>query len=271
MITHFQYHALAIGFSGEIFRPFREVIPVQASSALPAHGGFGSSRVDRFNFREMISFASAYSVVAGSYDEKHGAWDTLATSVVEGLDILGVVTVERIVARIATSHPADGSEPSITPAGSCFEGLRIAGHQPQLDLVTGTFADLATHSSVRKAYRDDKDFREQFHAVSLLDRVGGIPERLQPYFPASEGGPKDEIPERNGVIARSLVGGIEGVGRECACFGHAIHIKGFGVIRLAELQIAKQSRRLSMLQVDLGSTPGAGVAGGTVEGNGSGW
>lgn len=272
MIQRFQYHALAIGFGGEIIQPFREIIPVQASLALPERGGFGSSRVNCFNFRDIISFTSAYSVVAGSYSEGQRTWDTLATSVIEGLDILGVVTAQRIVARIACSYPADGGEPSITPAGSGFEGLRIAGREPRVDLAVDTFARLSTDNSVRDAYRGNKDgFRDEFRAMAPANRGDKVPERLRAYFPAVEGASADEIPERNGVVECSLVRGISEVGRELSCFGHAIHVKGFGVIRLAEFRVSKFLRRITMLQVDLGSTPVANFSHGTAEGNGTGW
>ena len=56
MIERFRYHAFTSGVSGRITQPFDEIIPVQASVALPEAGGFGTASVDRFCFRGILSF-----------------------------------------------------------------------------------------------------------------------------------------------------------------------------------------------------------------------
>jgi hypothetical protein len=121
----------AIGASGQINHPFHDILSVQAASALTADGGFSTARVDGFRYKEIFSFASAYTQITGS--EPHpGVFETLSLSVVEKLNILGVVTCDRVVARVTTKYPGDrgaGTSPppetSIVPRGSYFERLRI--------------------------------------------------------------------------------------------------------------------------------------------------
>lgn len=73
------------------------------------------------------------------------------------------------------------------------------------------------------------------------------------------------------MIACSLVREIHGLPRELRPVGHVIHVRDFGTIRLAEFLITGTDRSITMLQVDLGSTPsGSGTVGGA-QGNGSGY
>src|SRR5258708_275212 len=153
MEKRFLYHGEAVAASGVIRLPFEEVIDIQASVALPMEGGYGSARVEGFKYRELLSFASAHSVVIGAYSEKDKAWQTLATTTIEKLDVMGVVTADRIVARITSKHPKNGDEPSIIPLGSSFENLRIAGVRVAVDLATDLFSTLGKFTDLQKACR----------------------------------------------------------------------------------------------------------------------
>lgn len=285
MFDRFIYHAFAIGVSGRITAPFDEIIPVQASTALPEAGGFGTSRVDRFEFRNILSFTGARAVVAGSQspaandtkqdgqpaqNTKGASRDAAATVIVEGLNVLGVVTADRIVARIASSHPVDPAQPSsITPIGSYFENLRIAGYPVKLDLAVDRFAEFATAQSVRNAFKNNTNkFRDEFKQMTLIGQGAQIPQGLHKYFPWSNWGSDDTIPETNGIIACSLVRKIEGLGRELTVCGNAIAVNGFGTIRLAELKITNSARRITMLRIDLGSMPIGSMDMCGAEGNG---
>ena len=84
-------------FSESTFRPRQR--------SLPPVGGHVTARTDAFNFEEIISCRSAYTKVSGRRVAEDGPWWALVTSVVEGLNILEVVTAERIVAQVAVEHP----------------------------------------------------------------------------------------------------------------------------------------------------------------------
>ena len=60
--------------------------------------------MENFRHRELISVKSARTVVAGREARQHdpSVFSTLATTIVEGLDIMGVVTADRVVARLTT-------------------------------------------------------------------------------------------------------------------------------------------------------------------------
>jgi len=126
MVQTFLYHALATGVSGIITLPFQDVIQVQAPSALPFTGGYSASRAEGFRHKNIVTFSSASTVTTGS--ESGGFFNTLATATVEGLNILDVITADRVVARLASKYSKDAREQSATFAGSHFHNLRIAGY-----------------------------------------------------------------------------------------------------------------------------------------------
>ena len=125
MSIRFHYHALASGVSGHLTLPVEHLIEVQAASALPSTGGHCTSRVEGFRHQHIVSFNSAHTGTTGSESATH--FHTLATSTIEGLNILNVVTADRIVARMASSCAKANHEHFTTFAGSRFENLRIAG------------------------------------------------------------------------------------------------------------------------------------------------
>lgn len=125
MELKFLYHALASGLSGQITLPFHHTIEVKAPSALPFTGGYSSAREKEFRYEQILSFESAESVTTGS--ETANFYETLATSTIEGLNILNVVTADRVVARLASKYSKDKGERSVTFTGSHFANLRVAG------------------------------------------------------------------------------------------------------------------------------------------------
>jgi hypothetical protein len=231
------FHAAAIGAAGQIIHPFHDIIPVQASSALPASGGFGSSRVEGFRHKEIWSFASAYTEVVGT-EAHERVFETLSLAVVEKFNLLDVVTCDRIVARVTSIHPADSKEASIVPIGSRFEGLRIANtFFERLEVAPDYFCkpEHATFSGLQQALERDRNLL----APLSLPGPDGNPASLPPGGQAS---------------------GVLGF---CIALSHAeqgaqlgaplrFTVPQFGTVHLGEFFCYPDSRRLIMLRVDLG-------------------
>jgi hypothetical protein len=220
-------------------------MPQHAVVDLPERGGFVHSSEGPYNFRDIIMFDRAVGFASGSFCAKSHCYDSTASVMIEGLNILNMVTADRVVARIATSHHEDGSEPRLNPLGTYFENLRIAGHKVEVDLAVDKFSELDTHSRFHSIYKhEDKEVRD-----SVIPHVLEV--------------------DASGAASVTLVRSITGLGREVKQEGHVIRIPDFGVIRLAELTMSERKRSLNMLQFQLGSSPaGSGHAGGA-EGNGS--
>jgi len=132
--TH-HYHAEASVLGGHLRLPLCQEIKPQAHVKLSSEGGYISQRAENYRLEAVISFRSAYTHVAGNRSSKPGeGWTTLTSSVIEGLNILDVITADRIVGQTITNHPLVGYVPSISFLGTRFENLRIAGNPVELDL-----------------------------------------------------------------------------------------------------------------------------------------
>ena len=116
------FNAYAVGFSGKITKPFDAMIDAQASCALPPDGGYASSRVENFRLKEIISFSAAIAQVNGSPHDEEKAWNQVATSTIENLNIQGQITADRITAVMSIKRPYYG-EPVFRIIGCRFENL----------------------------------------------------------------------------------------------------------------------------------------------------
>jgi hypothetical protein len=248
----FHYHACAHAFSGSFTRPFSQTIDVQASSALPIIGGHGSSRVENFQFREFVSFRKGYTHVSGGHQPDDDSHNTLVTSTVEGLNLLDVVTADRIVARLYSKHLPNEPEGFITLVGSKFENLRIAGWPVEIKLNTELFERLPTFAKAKKEYDDNGEIRkiaeDPFQTRQVLKEI-----------------------KPNGGILCSCIKEMNttcpGVKRD----GHCFTVPGFGKIFLGEVLIRHAERTLTMVRLEIGSAVSGGGTAVQAFSNGRGW
>src|ERR1019366_6396808 len=91
--TH-HYNAEATLIEGHLELPLKQLIGRQAHSVLPATGGYISNRIDdNFRVGEVISIRSGFTHVAGNRSDKaHEGSGTVVTYVLEGLNVLDVLT-----------------------------------------------------------------------------------------------------------------------------------------------------------------------------------
>jgi hypothetical protein len=143
------FHAEAHALTGMLKLPFKEEIKKQAFVKLEgeladlneedrAQRSYLSQHAKNFRLEGIISYATAHTQVSGHDSHKHdGASVTLATSVVEDLNVLNVVTADRVVGQISTTHIPGEYSPHVTFLGTHFENLRIFRHRvfPKLDLL----------------------------------------------------------------------------------------------------------------------------------------
>lgn len=245
----FSFHASASALGGLITRPFNEVIEVQAASALTRVGGYDSARVENFRYREFVSFKSGHTQVVGSEHtecDQRKVHETLASAVVEGLDILSMVTADRVVARLTSRRPVDApiTEPlSMLPVGSYFENLRIAGVPIQMKI-----HDRLVKCDTKPAIERERDYfydpdeggrmsSQERLRLSIFEDSGLLDEAED--IKGQKGGRRERIP---GATTNK---------------GCRIVIPGFGKIYLGEFFAEPHSRELSMIRVELGS-PEAG-------------
>jgi hypothetical protein len=285
-----EYNGEASILSAHLVQPLEDDIKPQAHVTLPKNGRYQFKKAHPFRFKGIISYHSGYAQVAGHPSSKGDGFATLATAAVEGLNVLDVVTADRVVAQISTVHPPFGSGqvPSVTFLGTRFENLRIGGHKIK---VTRKLDILGAKPAGDKSYFEDPGVQSR---VSLqYDKVAtaeGHPELAAAAYP--EG--------RAGVIGSdqlqcSLVDSVEGEPEEAkpgeaatkisyggTSFGHVIDVPHFGKIFLAELKVTREPSEdpkleadkyrfhLTMIRLDMGCLAQGTAAAAAADTNGKG-
>jgi len=256
----FYFHADANSLGGFIEKPLQKIIPSQASVSLPPVGGHAATRTPAFNFEEIVSCRSAYTRVTGTQVAPDGPWSTTITSVVEGLNILEVITSERLVAQLSVEYPRDGRYLEISLAGSRFDDLRLGGCEafPRLNptLLCAAKARIALPAlrqtgweQAGKMINSAEEGRDAFPWV--LDRFGWMTRE----------------PEEGQCVLCSLVDGLDGAVPGTS-FGHAVEIPDFGRIFLGELLVCPGSVQFSLIRAELGCAVHGHVSAGMASGNG---
>jgi hypothetical protein len=141
------FHAEAHALKGKVRFPVDAEVRPQAfvklagtlEELLNGEGkrNYFSQHAKNYRLEGVFSYTAAHTQVSGHESTKHpGASVTLATSVVENLNILNVVTADRVVAQISTTHLPNRYVPEVTFLGTHFENLKIARHkiEPILNL-----------------------------------------------------------------------------------------------------------------------------------------
>jgi hypothetical protein len=247
----FLYHAEAVGASGHISLPVENSMPLQASIASGLGAGFGTARVENFKHLQYLTIGSAESQVVSSHSKRDKAFGTLATVVIEDLDILNVVTCGKMVTRLTTKHMEDASEPaSFILHGTRFHDFHIAGHEIELQLATGLFSELSTWDKLMSAYEKDTDIRREIDELALYPVKGKT------------------LPVQNGIFACTLAHLPEHLPRGLTCKDHGIYVPHFGTVYPAQYYITPTSRRLRMLHVELGCSVEGTYGFGDTGGNG---
>jgi len=279
--TH-KFHAEAHALEGELTHPLASKIQPQAFVKLSEEGGYLSERSSGFRLETIINFDRAYTQVSGHKEIKPGhGWNTLVTSTVEGLNVLEVVTADRVVSQIATEHPLVGYTPHIYLLGTRFENLRICGHKVNVDLDLNIFGekpeDDAPYTNspgfIERVSRQHAKLREPHGGFknklsSLLERYNPVPES----FESSSG--DEEVAEC------SLVNKVEG-GFPGHSHGHVIYVPHFGTIYLSTLKITHSDRipktriyrktlvELTMIDIKMGCAATGSTTVGTTKTNGA--
>ena len=249
--TTYHYHASAVAATGYLTVPVNEVMPIQASVSVPMGGGHGRLASENYSHHGIFSFKYAHSEVIGRSSTKKNAWNSLAQSVIEGLNIHQMVTVDRLVSRIAVHHDMKTGERGINPLGCTIQGLRIGGYLIEPDLAVDWFCEHDTFESFEKNY---SQFQAKFDKMS--------------HVKASKPG---KMPQSKGTVGCTMVRDWGKLPAGIVQHGRGLWIPEFGMLYVGELFMDANSRRVRMLKVELGCGSEGCYGGGSTSGNGEGW
>lgn len=267
-----KFHAEATTLEGELHLPFAQKTCSHTASKLNENGGYVTQHADRFHLGGVVTFHSSHTHVGGNLDSKpdHG-WNTITTAVIEGLNVMEVVTADRVVAQISTDHPLNGYVPRVTFLGTRIENLRIAGSDPLK--IHYNHMIVGDKPAEDAGYTSDSEF---------MKRVAGQYETIRGHenLPDDLAERYNQIPSASadrGSVECSLVNQVEGSfpGRS---FGHILFIPDFGKVHLATLKIEhsdfcegtpKQTTiSLTMLRCEMGCIGGGTLSLGSGKTNG---
>ena len=228
-----EFHAEATIVSGTLHQPFPQTIEPQAKSHLYHQGGYLAQHVGPFRVEGVLTFDKAYTQVAGNPGKKPGhGWSTLSTTVVEGLNVLEILTADKVVGQIITEHPLEGYVPRISFLGTRFEGLKIAGFPVNIEWNMGILGDkpekdygYSTHEGVLKRVKE---------LVKGIGKPGDLPaEVMEQYNRLSTNIESPEAVECS--LVKKAWGDYPGF-----TFGHIIRVPDFGTIELAKLSVTHE-------------------------------
>jgi hypothetical protein len=225
------YDADAYVFSAELVEPIRRKINDEAFVELPRSGGYKFDTAEPRRVDGIVSHGGGYAQVAGHRGCQDRDTTTLATAALEDLNLLDVLTADRVVAQITTEHPDDGCVPSVSFLGTRFENLRIGGQkielEPHLEIL-GPKPD-----GDESYFNDGGVFSRIAHQYANIKRMAGLPKWASDQFnwdPAAA--------QSQNEISCSLVNGVSGSPGKT--FGHVIELPHFGKIFLAELTVKRE-------------------------------
>jgi hypothetical protein len=189
------FHAEGNALSGKLQLPFEQQIKKQAFVKLEgeserlllegdqkplsekkAQENYLSQHSKNYRLEGIISYTAAHTQVSGHRSKKDPrAFVTLATSSVENLNVLNVVTADRVVGQISTTHFPNQYSPQVTFLGTHFENLRIARHK------TTPLLNLALAGSVPVG-KEGKDAYYPTKGTELMASVEKQYQRLRDAF-----------------------------------------------------------------------------------------
>jgi hypothetical protein len=266
----FYYHGGAVSIGGHLHHADRH-IPTPASAALSGGGGSVTHEYGEFNFEDKVKARHSHTHITGGHQHHTGPWKQRVVSIVEGLDVLGRVTVERLVNQIVTEQPPFGGGPrKISFAGSQITGLKIDG-QPVDYQFNPTLLPVGERTT--DAHQKDAAIEPTLEWPELaktalaqnqaLMQTPNLPDWVKERFSWIGGGGT----AAEALTLCSLVDGIDGqaVG---SSFGHLIAIPNLGRIFLGEALVFPYAVHLSMLRVELEGAVSGVVTGGGSSSNG---
>ena len=234
----FNFHGHGHALAGEFRHPLWSIIPAQASASLSTIGGIAVAHAENFHFQDFACFKSAHTHISGKR-RRDETFVTHASTVVNGLNILGMVTAERIVSRLTSIHSPKEPEGHIIAEDSRFEGLKINGEEVRVILRHDLLVKCKTFGDLTKGIAGDKKSGkivalDEDRKVAICSLVEKIETRLK------------------GVDAKQ----------------HLIEVKNFGRIFLAEIFAYPGTKTLTMLRLELGSPHVADITVAETGGNG---
>jgi hypothetical protein len=181
--------------------------------------------------QKFFSYASAYSELSAQYDAANQGYRTTATGVVTGLNILNVLTADKVVGQISTFYPEGDAVPTVSFLGTQFQNLCINAQPLVLDQDLGIFGAKPAGDG---SYFTDAPALSQISA-QYYNIIGNsaLPASVKSQYasPATA--------NSTNALECSLASGVSGVPATDSTCGNVIVVPGFGQIFLEEVELSR--------------------------------
>ena len=251
------FHGHASGVAAHIRRPGDTIVSVEGCSALPVTGGHCESKTGRRKLGKWVAFQSASTSAHGDYVNRaegvattrgklafhKAATETRVTARVRGLEILGRIHIANASLGLISRSAKGKAQPPIRLEGNRIQGVTIDGAKLKITLAEEFYCK-----------HDTKDKLKMAHKKGLPAHYAGM------FLPHKEGLEKvTGFPEAAGTVKCTIVESITWDGKphpKAKIYGHVVEVPNFGKIYFGEMFITGNSRRLTMVRLQLGSPVG---------------
>jgi len=256
--TAFYYHADASVLGGTLTQPVSRVLAADGSVSLAQAGGFNSLTLEAFRLDSLVAFNTANVTVSGTEQKEQGGWRTITSATVEQLNVLNVVTADRIVAQVSVMHYFDENRPTqITFNGTQFVNLRVNGEPVELTMdrrvygaatFDGQDSDSGGRAPTKRPCFNDliQVAEAQYRETAQVRKI--LVERFGQRFAWRD--PQVDL-EKKGNALCTLVREVK-AGAPAQGYAHVLHVPDFGNIFLGEVMVGRFSAQLTMLRLEMG-------------------
>lgn len=256
---HHMYHGEAHVLGGSLVHPIQQ--PLEDFGKVVMQNTRRETHITRSvgetSVEGLISFKRGYTRVIGTqarhktdiFGDAHDAWITLSTAVLEGFNVVDILTADRVVAQVSTEHKTDAhgnpeKVPTVSFLGTRFENLRIGGYPVD---VTLNLDFCAKKPAGDRPYLSDKSFLKSVSGQWVKraglplglgkqydGRIASIKDVKKRASSAAPGKWKERAEVECTLVTEiELPTPISGV----KTFGNVIFIPNFGTVALAELEV----------------------------------
>jgi hypothetical protein len=272
----FRGNAAAVG--GRIVRPADTIIDSTVASSLTVAGGRSRAQATATRFGQFVSFGTAATLAEGVFDNvqqqielSFGRVDesalTMTTRVSADATALSVgdadgpkFTAKHVRASLTSKSPAGSGEPPIdVGSDTVIETAAVDQFGLIITLAPTVFQTLDTLAKISTAVDDPTFIQNNGSHFFMTPRVAGAPT------------PPTRLVASRGTTYATIVKSIKWATNPfpgSTIDNNVVTVPGLGKIFFGELLITGQSRRLTMIRMELGSPIGGFVAWVEVETNG---
>jgi hypothetical protein len=214
----------------------------------PENGGEFCCEPGRLDVENGFCVGSSHMVVTGKLCDS--GWVTTASSVLEGVNVRGVLTADRIEGNIFSTHPLQGYMPAIEFQEVKYTNLRIKGDvvTPQVDkAILGP----TPKDAVGKDPNSDPYLDEWLTSDTFLGNVKNQDARIADN-PRAPDFARARFRRKPGkcTVECALVSTIDNVPSQYRTAGHVIEVPGFGNVFVGELSVGRHFD-LNMIRLEL--------------------